>query len=268
MKRFVKYLLPVSLFVLMFWACDDDDCCPYGRWVSYGMVEENAAGSELAIKLDNGSYLSIYHNYSGIRLKDQDRVAVNYELIGDYVVNDEEQRVYPADIYDVVRLLSKPPVKQSFINEDEVKREDSLGYDPIKVIDEMWFGGKYLNVRFGVAVNRYGSSVSHFINVVQDDVDVDEEGYVNLYLRHNGYTDVPNGGNYSDFVFGRSIVSFDISSLVPEDETSVKVRVHWKDYGSSWLDDPVDRTDTGEFKPYKSQASREFQAGDVGASVD
>ena len=89
---------------------------------------------------------------------------------------------YYVRLYGLDDVLTKVPVKQSFIHENEGVRQDSIGNDPINV-QEAWFGGRYLNVEFRIPV-KDGSKEKHFINLVQDDV-VAHHDTVYVTLRHN-----------------------------------------------------------------------------------
>ena len=136
------------------------------------------------------------------------------------------------------------PVKQSFIHENEGVRQDSIGNDPINV-QEAWFGGRYLNVEFRIPV-KDGSKEKHFINLVQDDV-VAHHDTVYVTLRHNAYGEKPGTGNdRGNFSWGRGRVSFDLTSIVPEGQTSVPVKLLWTEYGKN-ASETVRREDSGTY---------------------
>lgn len=137
---------------------------------------------------------------------------------------------YYVRLYNIAKVLTKSPVKESFILADETNRQDSIGNDPIN-LSEAWFGGKYLNVEFTMPVKN-NSGVKHFINIVEDDVTVHNDT-VYLTLRHNAYGDKPEAGNRKEdsayrWVWGNA--SFDLTSILPEGATSVPVKLVWTAY--------------------------------------
>ena len=151
---------------------------------------------------------------------------------------------YYIRLYGVDDVLTKVPVKQSFINEDEEVRQDSIGNDPINV-REAWFGGRYLNVEFRIPV-KDGSKEKHFINLVQDDVGTHNDT-VYVTLRHNAYGEKPDTGNdRGNYSWGRGRVSFDLTSIVPEGQTSVPVKLLWTEYGKN-TSETVNREDSGTY---------------------
>ena len=247
MKNMWKMAAMFVLLTVGLVACDDDDDYSLGKyWISYGTVETSGP-DDFSIVRDDGSRLVVVSNgIPLINIEDGQRVIANYTILGD----SREEGVglngvieYYVRLNGLYDVLTKAPVKQSFIEEDAEVREDSIGNDPIRVL-EAWFGGKYLNINFEVAV-RYGSSVKHFINLVQDDVQVHGDS-VYVTLRHNGYDDVPESSTAGSFVWGFGRVSFDILSLIPEGKTSVPVKLIWTEYGDS-LEDRETKSDSGTF---------------------
>ncbi len=126
-------------------------------------------------------------------------------------------------------LLTKNPVFSSALSPHQ---QDSIGHDPIEIVD-IWFGGeKYLNINF--AIYRNVPNLLHFINLVVDD-DASSFDRKVLQFRHNAYNDY-----LVRLVPGR--VSFDISSLLAEELDSVKLVVTWQTYGNGI------RKDSGYYK--------------------
>ena len=232
MKRLLKISLVLGLLAAGFSACDDDDGYSLDKfWISYGVIEGNGDDyvRDYMIRLDNGSRLLLSANLvPGWPVKDGQRVIANYTILGDSPRMDGTKDYYVRlnMLYDV---LSKDVVKQSFIDEDEEVREDSIGHDPIDVA-EAWFGGGFLNITFEIL---HGGG-THFINLVQDDARISGDS-VFLTLRHNAYSD-PQA--YRGFGY----VSFDMVPLVPEGKTELPVRLTWEGY------DGQTHSDTGTFK--------------------
>lgn len=238
-------------------ACNDDDDYSLGKfWISYGTIEMNGKSQSAGytIRLDDESELLIVSNLIPyVAVENGQRVIANYTILGeveeDRATNSSTvfRKQYYIRLNGLTDVLSKAPVRQSFILEDEEVREDSIGNDPIRVVKAS-FGGKYLNISFEVPMQpTYGgtSSVKHFINLIHDDTQIRNDS-VFLTLRHNGYEDVPTSGNSSSFVWGFGLVSFDISSILPEGQNSIAVKLIWTEYGES-LDDRETKSDTGTF---------------------
>ena len=249
-----KFALICSLIVMAFTACDDDDEYYYvgggSSWISYGNLEkiDNGTRSKFAIRRDDGSRLIVTE---GLPIHfdeatDDLRVYANYSIVGSE--RDEtglEGRMnYYIRLYRLRDVLTKDPVKQSFINEDEEQRQDSIGNDPINV-REAWFGGRYLNVEFNIPVTS-DSKVQHFINLVQDDV-VAHNDTVYVTLRHNAYGEKPDTGNdRGNYFWARGQVSFDLTSIVPEGQKSVPVKLIWTEYEKNFSG-TITREDSGTY---------------------
>lgn len=233
MKHLIKITLVLALCATLFSACNDDDGYSLDKvWISYGTIQGD--GRDFTIRLDNGATLFMAANLiPHYPFRNNQRVIANYTILSEATPLASREKGYMVRLNNIYDVLSKKPVAQSFIDLDAEHRKDSIGNDPINVVDA-WFGGKYLNVNFDMLVSgSYG--VKHFINLVHDDVTVDPEGVVNVTLRHNAYADAR-----SYWGFGR--VSFDISGLVPEGESKIELRLKWTDY------DGQEKSDEGTFK--------------------
>lgn len=243
----------LSLFIGVFAACDDDDEYYYvgggSSWISYGNLEkiDNGTRSKFAIRRDDGSRLIVSE---GVAINSSDateglRVFANYSILGSErdETGLEGSMNYYIRLYRATEVLTKDPVKLSFINEDEEVRQDSIGNDPINV-SEAWFGGKYLNVEFRIPV-KSGSNTKHFINLVEDDV-VTHNDTVYVTLRHNAYGEAPVDGDRNSHVWSRGRVSFDLTSIVPEGKTSVPVKLIWTEYKKD-SSETITREDSGTF---------------------
>lgn len=238
--KVLKTVLMSFALAAVLGACKDNDeyyyVTPGGGWLSYGNLEkiDNGGYSKYAIRRDDGSRL-ILTDGIGINSSEASedmRVYAYYSILGSErdELGLEGHMNYYIRLFGIDDVLTKTPVKQSFINANEEVRLDSIGNDPINV-SEAWFGGKYLNVEFYIPVKE-NSSTSHFINLVQEDV-VAHGDTVYVTLRHNAYDDKPaagenpNGKSF-DWVWGN--VSFDLTSLIPEGKTSVPVKLIWTAY--------------------------------------
>lgn len=220
MKKLFGFMMIILSMSLT--SCSDDDGYSLGKfWMSFGEVVAPVNATPY-ILTDDGSVLHIatteVYNYIFI---DGQRVYVNYTILGDVAPKEFSIR-----LNRIQNILSKKPVLLSTID------QDSIGDDPIVVVDAWFSAGKYLNIDFKTGFTN--PNLKHFINLVQDDVQVGGE-YVDLTLRHNAYGDNPTYRGYG-------YVSFDIRSVVPDGATSVKVRLNWKNFEGR-----ID-SDTGEFK--------------------
>lgn len=249
-----KWAFICFLIVPIFTACDDDDEYYYvgngNSWISYGNLEkiDNGTPSKFAIRRDDGNRLIVTE---GVHINSDEateglRVCAQYNIVKSE--RDEKslngKMNYYVALYRVSDVLTKVPVKESFIQANQTVREDSIGNDPINVT-EAWFGGKYLNVEFRIPV-KSGSATKHFINLVEDDVVLHNDSiYVNL--RHNAYGEKPNGeDNHDTYVWSYGNVCFDLTSLVPEGKTSVAVKLIWTEYNKN-ASGTITREDSGTF---------------------
>ena len=254
-KNWKLWLLMLAVLPA-FAACDDDDDYYYVHngdvWTTYGNLEkiDNGSRQKYAIRLDDGDRLIVTEGmgFSADEGDEGMRVHLRYAYVGSE--RDETGLDTPMDyyirLYDIDEVLCKQPVMQSFILADEEHRTDSVGNDPINVT-EAWLSGDYLNVEFKVAM-KHNSSVQHFINLVQDDVETHGDT-VYLYLRHNAYEDaidLAEGRPTGEFRWGFGRVSFDVTSIVPEGQSSVPVKFIWTAFNKD-LTGTVEKSDTGTF---------------------
>lgn len=256
MKRIVKYLSVLVSLTLVLSACDNYDDLEYSRWVGYGMVvmdegddDDDFQGTDkyFTIMMDGGYVLKVvnYHS-STIKVRNEDRVYANFAKLEEFKLDSNGDLSCPVQLFDIVKISSKDYIKQSDVDKEE-GLDELLGSDPIKVTD-VWFGGKYLNLQFTYPVDRTTPQTTHTINLLYYDVEPSADGVLNLYIRHNAFTDVPTSSTIKNYGTGKKLVSFDIASLIPEGHESVKVRVHWRQYGSSWLDEVKNESEEGVFK--------------------
>lgn len=251
----LKVFMLLSLMAVFFMSCNNDDDNYYvmngDTWISYGCLEEvEGKDAGWAIRRDDGSRLVAIAGakIEGKDFKEGSRVYVRYSVVES--VRDAEglegYMNYYIHLYGYQSVLTKQPVKQSFIAGDEAHRQDSIGDDPLRVVGA-WFGGKYLNVEFVVPV-RENSQEKHFINVVMDDVKFHNDS-VYLTLRHNAYKDRPAEG---EDVWGKGYewnsgnASFDLTSVLPENATSVPVKLQWKEYKKNSME-VEQKSDSGLF---------------------
>ncbi len=205
-------LMSMVLGLFVYTSCEeDDDHYSLDKfWLSSGTITKTT--DYYYVTTDGGSVLwpaasSVNESY----LEDGMRILVNYTILDDGATDDIYD--YYVKINDVDEILTKPYFE--FTEETPVDIIDSIGNDPIKILDT-WFTGDYLNVEF-----NYGGGVGlHFVNLVYDATNpvVDETGEIILELKHND-----NGDPYSYVQWG--VASFDISGLQQEDVSELKLLI-------------------------------------------
>ena len=178
----------------------------------YDMILDNGAKAEIVA---SDVYFSDHIRVEGLR------VLANYTVLDDRN-NAEGTKDYLVKLNFVDTLLCKQPVYASQIVEEEI------GDDPIRV-NEAWFGGKYLNIAFTFFHEAKG--VKHFLNLVVNDAHPDaDEDNVYVEFRHNAYGE-------ERFREAGGVVSFDLTSLVPEGKNSVTVHLSHVDYNGETIED-------------------------------
>lgn len=214
MKRLLKFSL-VGLLAVSLFSCDlnDDDSYSLGKyWIGFGIISTD--GSSYTVKMDNGSELFPVDGYYHWNTEDDSsRVMVNYTILDDKLVNDEQTQYY-------VRINSVQDILYKGILDITPEIEDSIGNDPIHV-EDAWTTNNMLTFQ----LQYFGNSQVHFVNLVKQPGEIttaDEP--IQLELRHNDKDDLPN---YHMSAF----VTFDLSSLKIADQDSVSFQVTGKDFG-------------------------------------
>ena len=179
-----EFLLTGLLSVAMlcgFTSCNDDD--DHGYYIPYSyavgdMVVED--GFEPYIMLDSKKTLfpSNGNRLPSYLVKNGQRVIVNFSFL------DSQREGY--DYHILVNDIDSVLVKSIIPITPETT--DSIGNDPIEILD-MWTSDKYLTVQFEM---RGAGQEKHMINLVRDyslAANPDNEGYLQLKLRHNRMND-------------------------------------------------------------------------------
>ncbi len=274
-NKTLKFAFLYSLIVMALMACDDNDeyyyVGPGNSWISYGNLEkiDNGTPSKFAIRRDDGNRLIVTEGVPlNFREATEDlRVYVNYSILGSE--RDENgldgKMNYYIRLYALDDVLTKSPVKQSFIDENETVRQDSIGNDPINV-KEVWFGGRYLNLEFKIPVKEE-SKTKHMINLVQEDV-VNHNDTIYLTLRHNAFGEKPNDGDtHEKYFWNRGRVSFDLTSILPNGQTSVPVKLIWNEYGKN-ISEIITREDSGVYTLLNAQNENHGRALNYSAKLE
>ena len=224
MKKLVFYLMMGAMLSFLT-GCDldDDEYSLNDAWVGYGLVQKDAdAGLSQIVMDDNEILFPVSTDYWWHQVKDNDRVLVNFSIIGNKNNENHDEHYY-------VKINSLRKILYKGILEITPEMEDSIGNDPIDVKDK-WIKNNLLNFEL-----RYrGGSKIHFINLVKQPGAITTEPVI-LELRHNNNDDPDN-------IPMLAVVTFDLSSLKIQGKTSTQFKVIAKDL------DGEDFEYTGEYK--------------------
>lgn len=225
MKNLLKLSL-IALLAICLFSCDldDDDSYSLGKfWVGFGLIDDTHEDT-FTIKMDDGSVLfpvTSYHSWKSI--DDYDRVLVNYTILGDKNVDEENEEYY-------VKINSLKDILYKGIFEITAETEDSIGNDPIHVND-VWQSNNLLTFE----LDYYGYNKVHYINLVRPPGVLSVDIPVQLELRHNNRDD-------EERYRLSSFVTFDLESLQIAGQDSVQFVVTGDDF------DGEDFTYTGVYR--------------------
>lgn len=226
MKKYVFAIL-AALATFLTGCLEDEDSYSLGRyWVGFGIIDQiNTEPLEYEIKMDNGDVLvpvasDYYHHwyYHGTedahtRLKDGDRILINYTILGDELDNDGEVLEYYVKVNSVKKVLMKG------ILDITEENQDSIGNDPI-IVKDVWMTDSLLNME----IKYWGRYKTHYINLVKQPGELTAADQpIELELRHNA------NGDPEDIPYA-AYVSFKLDSLEIEGLESVGFKVTSTDY--------------------------------------
>jgi hypothetical protein len=186
----------LSLLVLSLVSCkdDDNDFILNDFHISIATVENLNQSSNFLFRLDDNTLM--FSSSSSIPFyipKDGQRIIANYSIIS---------KMARGSIFDYsVKLNDAYSVLTKTIFSITKATQDSIGNDSV-VIDDIWIGSDYLNVKFLYT----GYNKVHFINLVSDTSKIYSDGKIHLEFRHNA------NGDVSSF-YKSGIVSFNLKSL-------------------------------------------------------
>lgn len=205
MRNFVKILAVVLLAAT---SCSKDDSIIYG-YEGFGTV------SGTNIILDDGITAIVRNIQCDDSYVECDRILVFCDLL-----MKEGPDTYGINLRDWKKVLKKPCLVAS-----EVTDWEAVGDDPVNLV-QGWTGSEFLNMELNFSF-KADSETSHFINLVYDDVASDADT-LRFTIRHNGY-----GESYPDIpeeeaVLGRAYTSFPVTSLIPEGQDKIAVKISWK----------------------------------------
>ncbi len=212
MKRLL--ILTAVILTLIATSCQqDDDAYSLGKfWIGLGLLENPEAGTPV-VRLDNG--ILLFPIAGDLPLPENDtplRVKINYTILADKKISDDGNEYY-VRINSIQKILTKPIITLT------PAIEDSIGNDPIRVVDAWISPNDLLNfdLRF------HGNYKMHFINLAQSGESQQGSDPVLLELRHN------RNGDEELYLF-RAFVSFHLNTLRREGTDEVPITVKYKDY--------------------------------------
>jgi hypothetical protein len=184
---------------------DEDGYSLDDAWVGLGLADKSADLNQIV--MDDGEILYPLDDYLWQEIKDKDRVLLNFTILDDtnnnhyYVKINSYKKVLYKGILDIYPQI-----------------EDSIGNDPIRV-NKRWIKNNLLNFE----LQYRGSGITHYINLVKQPGDIVPGKIVELELRHNNRNDL------GDIPLA-AIVTFDLSSLKVEGETSTFFKIVAKNF--------------------------------------
>lgn len=218
MRKYMKLfsaLILSSVLTLGFSSCLDDDGYSLGNYWEDIVTVKKIDDNTYSFVRDNGDKLWVAAPV-GLNLKPKyDRAIINYTILSD-AKDGYDHYIRLNDYYDV---LTKGVI---YIAPDDQVKQDSIGYDPIKVYS-VWEGGGYLNINFGY---NTGEKEPHMINMVsaEPDLSVDKD-VVKLEFRHNINGDEPSRYPVKGYV------SFDLTPYKIAGRDKVTFEITSKDFG-------------------------------------
>ncbi len=242
MKKIVLNVCLLFVSSLAFFSCLDDKD---NVLVSYGVIQNVTSDNTYEILTDKGNTLVVTKSHTSHKIENDKRVLANFEILSE---ENKGKNEYEVEVNGFYNLVSKPILRESFIQENEEARRDSIGNDPFQNL-YAWIGGGYLNINFNFLYMPYGGKI-HMINLVYNDVQQStgvNSDTLNLKFYHNAYGETPEH-YYHDFALGLGRGSFNLLDLVPSGVESIPVKLTWDGYGYSY-DDRKQHVETFVFTP-------------------
>lgn len=217
-KNFKFSTLLISLLVICgFSSCDSDGYSLNDVYGSVVTVHTYPNGEAEYFTTDNGT--TLYVVASDTKYKpENERAYINYTILSDnYNKYDHAIKLN----YYFEDILTKPII---YIPTDDKVKQDSIGYDQIKVVS-IYAREGYITIKFAINV---GGSDSHRINLVALDRNKEQQGDkpIKLEFRHNKCDD--------EELYGAkpAHVSFKIDDYIKANEgkSKLKFEVSWQEY--------------------------------------
>lgn len=221
MKKNLKFILLIVTSMMLTYSltsCSDNDGYSlndlYGSLVK---VHKDGEGHAQSFTLDNGQTMYVAATATSYKPKNE-RAIISYTILGDNYQGYDHAIKLNGYFEDV---LTKPII---YIPEDDKVKQDSIGYDKIKVF-AIWAKGDYINIRFGY---NMGGKDQHMLNLVAVNEDKVQQGDepIKLQFRHNKHQDL------EDYASGDMHVSFKLDDYIAANRGNEKLafEVSWVQY--------------------------------------
>ena len=265
MKKFLLYTTALLFTILATTSCNDDEpsISPQPEPIqSYATIEADQQDGTHTARRDDGTKL-IFINLgtNSFNATIGQRYLIKYYIVDETtwssIENVFEETAYEVVLHSMESVTPKGIVEQSFINADLARREDSLGQNPIVnpyfLVTKATLSSKYLNLDI-LYISPYSLSVGvNKTSLVYDDIALDAQNNVVLTVRQkNVYEDHPEVVNSIPIV---ERFSFDLTSIVPEGQTSAKILLKWITKSSNDVE-PVTKSATATFHLPSASSSR------------
>lgn len=193
MKKIFYAVFALAIGSLFFTSCNDDDNDDYLIYQVVGdFIPET---NQQRVLMDDGDTILVTNKEKFYNVN-YSRIMMLIEIISENKTG--EHNLYEARVVDYQKVLTKEPILESFIAENEAHRRDSIGNDFISIY-KAEIEANYLNIIFTIHTGE--SKVSHFINLVIDDskefVIENGEMVINAEIHHNAYGDLQMYRNHS-----------------------------------------------------------------------
>ena len=194
-------------------SCKEDDTLAYNN-VTMGNIEGDCIVS------DQGNTFEITESLVKADLTEfkYGRVILSCD-----VLKKTAENRYSIRLTNIASVLSKPVVYADSITPEA----DSLNVDNPIIIQDIWYGGGYINMLILFAI-KSESQKRHLINLIYNGVVTDENELENytFTLRHNAYGDVPTEDDVEDYRSSYGYVSFPVAELIKGDKATITLNWH------------------------------------------
>lgn len=220
MKRKINlFVFTISIFIITWGltSCDSDGYSLDDMYVSIATVETSDNGEARVFTLDGGTTLYAAASGTNYRPKNE-RVLINYTILGDnYSGYDHAIKLN----YYMQDILTKPVI---YIPEDDQKKQDSIGYNKIKV-ETLFARAGFITIECGY---NMGGKDAHMLNMVALSEDRKQKGDepIKLQFRHN------IGEDEELFGSGLMFVCFRLDDYIAANEgrEDITFEISWEEY--------------------------------------
>ncbi len=224
----VKHFIFIFLSFLLI-SCSKEDSPIASGAVASGFVRSGA------ILTDEGISLRIEGTAdyaTGKELPEGERIIASFDVLG----KDDDTH------FGILLRSFALPLCKDLVPYSDIAAADTLGHDPITVMDG-WYSGGYMNLHLEFSF-RGDSKDMHLVNLVYDD-SLPVSDTLRMTLRHNGHGEgatCPDYNSYNGYSYGAFYASFPVSGLIPAGKSTLPVKIT-----SSWFTGEGDKTEPVAF---------------------